>query len=527
MRFVRTSSSPALRRSDSPPHSSMPRLQVNPAAAISRWAPLASVGVATRTEQMACEPAARRGAARTVLHEPAMGGASPTLNVAAPAVENTDPARSPSPQQDDEHPPECDADGPSVSFSHSQPPVGHARSGRRASTERRASCRTVLKMRRAVLDAAEAPAASEASLASSPQRRRTINGVAPPVGIVTMMAAQNQLVADALRAVPQLARLTDLLRSLLASAGKRLTLTRYSTLYRENAEAHALYVLLSGTVTHMVDGEVIARGGGHGRPVAFGAEALLGARRQTSLVAVDECEIVCFPRTLLAPADGGGLAVCRELIDAFISAELHSLGIFKDADEGTVASLAGLFVLLEVRAAESIFEQGEAGDKFYILLHGQCKIVKSGKVVAYIDSKDADELSGRPFFGEMALLDSRPRMASVIATHACMLLVLPQRAFPRFLATVPDFRYRLRRLKELRRLQANLNMRSGSAMSYKIDHSGGGGGAGPPSAAVRSGGGEGGGDAAPADRGPGPRRARARSRAGTSSRLAQASDNQQ
>ena len=104
-------------------------------------------------------------------------------------------------------------------------------------------------------------------------------------------------------------------------------------------------------------------------------------------------------------------------------------------------------------------------------------------------------------------------------------LHMPQRAFPRFLATVPDFRYRLRRLKELRRLQANLNMRSGSAMSYKIDHSGGGGGAGPPSAAVRSGGGEGGGDAAPADRGPGPRRARARSRAGTSSRLAQASDN--
>lgn len=86
-----------------------------------------------------------------------------------------------------------------------------------------------------------------------------------------------------------------------------------------------------------------------------------------------------------------------------------------------------LFELEEKARGAAIFEEGWAGDKFYILLHGQLRVFKGHIELATLEahpSGSADQIwqcgsdearSSYPFFGEMSLMDATPRMASVLA----------------------------------------------------------------------------------------------------------------
>jgi CRP-like cAMP-binding protein len=87
-----------------------------------------------------------------------------------------------------------------------------------------------------------------------------------------------------------------------------------------------------------------------------------------------------------------------------------------------------------------------------------------------------------PFFGEMAILDAAPRMASVRTTEPCKLLLL--RAdygeerngdrFRDFLHLVPDFKARLRETKKTRRQQASLQEKAtdaGARAAAEVFHS--------------------------------------------------------
>ena len=61
--------------------------------------------------------------------------------------------------------------------------------------------------------------------------------------------------------------------------------------------------------------------------------------------------------------------------------------------------------------------------------------------------------TGLPVFGEMAMLDRSPRVASAIAISDCKLLVLPSEQFAAASLIMPDIKSRLRSLKEIRKAQ--------------------------------------------------------------------------
>merc|ERR1712098_716647 len=63
-----------------------------------------------------------------------------------------------------------------------------------------------------------------------------------------------------------------------------------------------------------------------------------------------------------------------------------------------------------------VIKQGAKGDTFFIIEQGTCKVVKDGSEVMQLKSGD--------FFGELALLTSEVRAASVIATSDVKLLTL-------------------------------------------------------------------------------------------------------
>ncbi len=60
-------------------------------------------------------------------------------------------------------------------------------------------------------------------------------------------------------------------------------------------------------------------------------------------------------------------------------------------------------------AGKAIIKEGESGIGFYLVLTGRVQVKKGGRILS--------ELGRGQFFGEMALLDSGPRSADVVASE--------------------------------------------------------------------------------------------------------------
>ncbi|MCK4422280.1 Crp/Fnr family transcriptional regulator [candidate division WOR-3 bacterium] len=78
-----------------------------------------------------------------------------------------------------------------------------------------------------------------------------------------------------------------------------------------------------------------------------------------------------------------------------------------------------------LQAGETLFNEGDKGDKMYLIKIGKIRIVKEleGK------SKTLAILDDGAFFGEMAVLDNRPRSAAAIAETDVHLIIVDREAF--------------------------------------------------------------------------------------------------
>merc|ERR1711988_2069990 len=93
---------------------------------------------------------------------------------------------------------------------------------------------------------------------------------------------------------------------------------------------------------------------------------------------------------------------------------------------------------LEVRryqAGDRIIQQGDLGTEFFMIDEGECKCVvgEAGR-----ESECFRRLGQGDFFGELALLHSKPRAVSVDAVVDCKLHVLKQVDFERLMGPVAD-----------------------------------------------------------------------------------------
>jgi predicted MFS family arabinose efflux permease len=87
----------------------------------------------------------------------------------------------------------------------------------------------------------------------------------------------------------------------------------------------------------------------------------------------------------------------------------------------TLEHLAGALLPVTAAAGERIVTDGEDGDRFYILQEGRVSVVAGGRTVH----------EGEPgyYFGEIALLRTEPRMATVTATTDVRVLALERDEF--------------------------------------------------------------------------------------------------
>jgi CRP/FNR family transcriptional regulator, cyclic AMP receptor protein len=105
---------------------------------------------------------------------------------------------------------------------------------------------------------------------------------------------------------------------------------------------------------------------------------------------------------------------------------LRKVTIFAGLDDAALRRLLTKAVRLEVGAGEVILREGESGNQFYLLLSGEARVVK-----AFGTDREFElaRVQAGDFFGEMCLLETLPRVATVQTTTTAVLLRLSAMAF--------------------------------------------------------------------------------------------------
>lgn len=102
-------------------------------------------------------------------------------------------------------------------------------------------------------------------------------------------------------------------------------------------------------------------------------------------------------------------------------------------------------------AGETIFSAYDMGAEMYIILDGEVELTMGSKVIETLGP-------GEPF-GEMALIDQAPRVATATAKTPCKLAVIPERRFLFMVQTTPTFALQI--MKVMADRLRNMNARAG------------------------------------------------------------------
>jgi CRP-like cAMP-binding protein len=114
---------------------------------------------------------------------------------------------------------------------------------------------------------------------------------------------------------------------------------------------------------------------------------------------------------------------------------LRSHPLFRDLPPGVIEHLGSYMKTRRVARGTSIFAKGDPGTGLMGVLAGAVKVS-----VASADGKDIvlNVFREGDVFGEIALLDGRPRTADATAMSDCELIVIERRDFVPFLSSQPD-----------------------------------------------------------------------------------------
>jgi len=110
---------------------------------------------------------------------------------------------------------------------------------------------------------------------------------------------------------------------------------------------------------------------------------------------------------------------------------LRKIVLFKKLSDLDLEKIKSLGRIKKYMPGEMIFSENTSGNALYIVLSGTVKIfTQTGvkkKTLAYLKSGE--------FFGEMSLIDLKPRSASAVALEECELLVIEKKKFNRLLSS--------------------------------------------------------------------------------------------
>ncbi|OQX56026.1 MAG: hypothetical protein B5M53_03340 [Candidatus Cloacimonas sp. 4484_209] len=131
---------------------------------------------------------------------------------------------------------------------------------------------------------------------------------------------------------------------------------------------------------------------------------------------------------------------------------LKNIPLFETLKYSSLKNLLNLFTKEHFRKGKKIITEDEMGNSLYIILKGEVEVVKGkpNKRVALLKPFD--------FFGEMSLLENKPRSASVIAKTNTELLKLSKKDFEQMVTKHPKISFEIMKTLSARIRETDLKL---------------------------------------------------------------------
>lgn len=104
--------------------------------------------------------------------------------------------------------------------------------------------------------------------------------------------------------------------------------------------------------------------------------------------------------------------------------------LFRYFPGSDLAGIASLAEVVHLEDGEMVFEQGDPGDAFYMVVRGNVRITRGSTELAVLGAREG--------FGEMAILDQEARSATATAAEASTLLRIDRDSFDRLIEQNPS-----------------------------------------------------------------------------------------
>jgi CRP-like cAMP-binding protein len=103
---------------------------------------------------------------------------------------------------------------------------------------------------------------------------------------------------------------------------------------------------------------------------------------------------------------------------------------FAELSRGELIDLAKATEDMEVEEGKVLTREGGSGSEFFVIIDGEVAVMKDGNEIRRQGPGD--------FFGEIALIEDRPRTATVTAVTPLRFFVLTRQSFRSLLAHQPE-----------------------------------------------------------------------------------------
>jgi CRP-like cAMP-binding protein len=108
--------------------------------------------------------------------------------------------------------------------------------------------------------------------------------------------------------------------------------------------------------------------------------------------------------------------------------ELKHIAVLQAMDDDALVRLAAALEEKNYVEGQTVFSEGDPGDSMYFIVKGCIRIEKRAQATSTV-RKTLTVLEAGDYFGEMALLDQKPRSASALAAGTATILRLSKAAF--------------------------------------------------------------------------------------------------
>lgn len=208
-------------------------------------------------------------------------------------------------------------------------------------------------------------------------------------------------------------------KTVVAALTKKL-FAKDSEIIKQGDEGDYFYIIESGTVDFYVNGTMVSSAG---EGASFGELALMyNSPRAATVVATSNVTCWALDRSTFRHIILEGTFNRRLMYEDFLK-DVPILKVLSNTERSKLADALSSEIF---HKGDQIVKEGQQGENFYFIESGNCNVIKEGEgVVAKLGKGD--------YFGELALLNDKPRAATVEAVDNVIVATLGKSGFSRLL----------------------------------------------------------------------------------------------